>query len=106
MATTFPDAIQTFPTMQDITRSDAPYVMQYQTAMQNGDIETATQILQNIQDYGKKIVTADLLNTVNDTVVALQKLYAERYNPSYIVSETQPSGQKAGDYWFQIIEEL
>lgn len=106
MATTFPDSIQTFPTMIDIDSADATLVAQYQNAIQSGDVASAAQILRSIPNYSKKIINADLLNTINDTLVAVQQFYADRYNPSYVVSENQPSGQSNGDYWFQIIEEI
>ena len=106
MATTFPNSIQTFPTMVDIDSADATLVAQYQNAIQNGDAVSAAQILRSITNYSKKIINADLLNTINDTLVAVQQFYANKYNPSYIVSENQPSGQSEGDYWFQIIEEI
>ena len=37
MATKYPNEIQTFPTMQDITAEDAVAVITYQKAMQDGD---------------------------------------------------------------------
>ena len=106
MATTFPDSIQTFPIMLDIDENDAALVSEYQIAMRNGDIASAAQALQSISNYGRKIITADLLNTMQDTLVAVQQFYADKYNPSYIVSETQPVGQSEGDYWFEITEEV
>lgn len=106
MATTFPYVIQTFPTMMDITQEDADLVAQYQSAIQRGDISTASQILRSISNYDKKIINADLLNTIQDTLVAVEQFYADKYNPSYIVSDTRPSGQSVGDYWFEIVEEI
>lgn len=106
MATTFPESIQTFPTLMDITQEDAQLVSQYQEAMRNGDIETASQILRSISNYQHKFINADILNTMQDTLMAIEQFYADKYNPSYIVSDTMPSGQSAGDYWFEIIEEI
>ena len=106
MATTFPESIQTFPTLMDVTQEDAPLITQYQDAMRSGDIVTASQILRSISNYQRKFVNADLLNTMQDTLVAIEQFYADKYNPSYIVSDTMPSGQSAGDYWFEIIEEI
>ena len=102
MATTFPNSIQTFPTMQDITVSDAALVQQYQTAMQAGNIPQATAALQKITDADKKLVTASLLNAVFDTNVALQQYYAKRFSNGYIVSADQPAGQADGDFWFKL----
>lgn len=102
MATTFPGQIQTFPTMYDITSSDAALVAQYQSAMQAGDFETAQTILNSIPLAEQKIVTADLMNQILDTTVAVENFFANRYSNGYIVSPTQPSGQSSGDFWFQI----
>ena len=102
MATTFPGQIQTFPTMYDITSSDAALVAQYQSAMQAGDFETAQTILNSIPLAEQKIVTADLMNQILDTTVAVENFFAKRYSNGYIVSPTQPPVQNSGDFWFQI----
>ena len=102
MATSFPNQIQNFPEMQDITAQDATLVQQYQNAMQAGNLTLAQQILSQITNNQNKIVTADYLNTINDTVTAVQKYFAARYSPAYVVSETQPIGQEESDFWFQV----
>ena len=102
MATTFPNAIQTFPTMYDVTSADAPLVAQYQDVMQQGDFESARTILQQIPLYEHKIITADLLNTILDTVVAVETYYYSQRANGYEVSASQPSGQVEGDLWFQL----
>ena len=100
MATTFPNAIQTFPQMIDLIASDGTLVQQYQTAMQAGNLTLAKQILAQIPNNQNKIITADYLNTINDTVVAVEKYFQARYSPAYVVSNTQPSAQENGDFWF------
>ena len=102
MATSFPNAIQTFPQMTDLLASDGTLVQQYQSAMQAGNLTLAQQILAQIPDNQSKIITADYLNTINDTVVAVEKYFQARYSPAYIVSNTQPSAQENGDFWFQV----
>ena len=102
MATTYPNAYQGFPTMQNISAMDASIVAQYQDAIENNDYARAQQLLQTIPDFDKKMITASLLNTVFDTNVALQKFYTTRYNPAYVVSKTQPLGQEVGDFWIKI----
>ena len=102
MATSFPNAIQTFPQMTDLLASDGTLVQQYQTAMQAGNLTLAKQILAQIPNNQSKIITADYLNTVNDTVVAVEEYFQARYSPAYVVSETQPQGQEANDFWFEI----
>ena len=104
MATSFPNAIQNFPQMIDITASDGALVQQYQTAMQAGNLALAKQILAQIPDNQSKIITADYLNTINDTVVAVEEYFQARYSPAYIVSREQPTNQEATDFWFQITD--
>ena len=102
MATLFPNAIQTFPQMIDLAASDGTLVQQYQTAIQAGNLTLAQQILAQIPNNQSKIITADYLNTINDTVVAVEKYFQARYSPAYVVSNTQPSAQENGDFWFQV----
>lgn len=105
MATSYPDSFQQFPTMQDITASDAPIVEQYQEAVLDGDYVRAQQLLTTIPSYDEKMLTADLLNNVFDTNIALQQFYTARYNPAYVVSKTQPLAQEKGDFWIEIVED-
>ena len=102
MATSFPNAIQTFPQMIDLIASDGALVQQYQAAMQAGNVTLAKQILDQIPNSQSKIITADYLNTINDTLIAVEKYFQARYNPAYVVSNTQPSAQENGDFWFQV----
>ena len=102
MATSFPNAIQNFPQMMDLLASDGTLVQQYQAAMQAGNLALAKQILDQIPNNQSKIITADYLNTINDTVVAVEQYFQARYSPAYVVSNTQPSAQENGDFWFQV----
>ena len=43
MATNFPNAKDSFPTMKDVTAADAILLAQYQSAMQAGEIAKAKQ---------------------------------------------------------------
>ena len=102
MSTLYPGAIQTFPQMIDLAASDGTLVQQYQTAIQAGNLTLAKQILNQIPNSQSKIITADYLNTINDTLVAVEKYFQARYSPAYVVSNTQPSAQENGDFWFQV----
>ncbi len=102
MSSLFPGAIQTFPQMIDLTASDGALAQQYQAAMQAGNLALAKQILAQIPNNQNKIITADYLNTINDTVIAVEKYFQARYSPAYVVSNTQPSVQESGDFWFQV----
>ena len=102
MSTLFPGATQTFPQMIDLTASDGTLVQQYQIAMQAGNLTLAKQILAQIPNNQNKIITADYLNTINDTIVAMEKYFQARYSPAYIVSDTQPQSQEKSDFWFEV----
>ena len=102
MATSYPNSVQTFPQMIDLAASDGALAQQYQAAMQAGNLALAKQILAQIPNNQNKIITADYLNTINDTVVAVEQYFQVRYSPAYVVSNTQPSAQENGDFWFQV----
>ena len=102
MPSLFPSEIQTFPQMIDLLASDGSLAQQYQTAMQAGNLTLAKQILAQIPNNQNKIITADYLNTINDTVVAVEQYFGGRYSPAYIVSESQPAYQETTDFWFEV----
>lgn len=106
MATTFPNSIQTFDTMQNINYNDSTEmanVFAFQQAIKNGNYAQAQTIYNNITDADKKFINANLINTILDTCVALQEYYLSKFSNSYIVSETQPAQQGEGDFWFEVV---
>lgn len=106
MATTFPDEVQTFVRRLDLTASDGDLVKQYQDAMQNDDLSLAATILEKIPDHDKKLITAEFLNDMTDTIEAVETFFLTKYSPGYIVSENQPAGQNSGDFWFHLTKKL
>lgn len=98
----FPETIVTFPTMEDISNSDGDLINQYQQAIKNQDIETASVILTSIPDYNKKILTAQYLNSIATTVKALEEYYINKFSPAIVVSINQPGLQTKYDMWFEI----
>lgn len=104
MPSLFPNQVQTFPQMIDASASDGTLIQQYQNAMQAGNLSLAKQILAQIPNNQNKIITADYLNTINDTVVAVEQYFQGRYSPAYVVSEEQPASQEPTDFWFQVTE--
>lgn len=103
MATTFPDSIQTFPTMLNLTSDDVALVKNYQQAILDNNFSLAAQILVSISDGDKKLITAEYINTIFDTMVALQNFYEQRWSPAYVVSSSQPLSQEDGDFWLQVV---
>ena len=102
MATSYPNSVQTFPQMIDLSASDGALAQQYQAAMQAGNLTLAKQILAQIPNNQNKIITANYLNTINDTVLAVEQYFQARYSPAYIVSDMQPQSQEKNDFWFEI----
>lgn len=98
----FPETIDTFPNMMDMTASDGVLIKQYQTAMENGDLFTARQILAQIPNNQNKIITADYLNSINAAIVAMENYAATAYSSGYVVSSSRPINQQSTDFWFQV----
>lgn len=73
--TTFPDSVQTFVTMLNISVSDAEAVNGYQQAMRVGDYATAQSYMSQITNGNQKIIDATKFNTLIDTCVALERFY-------------------------------
>lgn len=102
MATNFPNQVDTFPTMLDITVEDVELVKQYQDAMETGSYDVAQQALSQIPNNQQKIISAGLMNDVLDCLTATEQYFGDRYSPAYIVSEAQPTFQQATDFWFHV----
>lgn len=98
----FPEEIITFEDRMNMDTSDYALVKQYQEALQNQDIETANEILIQIPNYQRKIISPDYLNSIAQTVMALELYFLEKYSPAIVVSSSQPVHQEETDMWFQI----
>lgn len=99
----FPQEIVTFPQMQDLSSADMENVKEYQAAMEAGNFTMAAYYLSRIQNASNKIINAQYINSITDTMEAVEKFYLEKYSPAYVVSATQPTAQETGDFWFQIV---
>lgn len=106
MATKFPNAIDNFPTMLDITSDDAPLVKEYAQYMEDGNYELAQATLSQIENGQNKIITAGLFNDMLDSLEAVEKYFQARYSPGYIVARERPIAQEANDFWFEITNEV
>lgn len=102
MATKFPGQVDTFPTMLDITAEDAELIKQYQEAMEAGSYDVAQQVLSQIPNGQRKIISAGLMNDVLDGLTATEQYFGDRYSPAYVVSETEPTYKQATDFWFHV----
>lgn len=74
--TSFPESVDTFVEMLDIVASDATALKAYQTAMENGDINAANSALTSMTNGVRKILTADKINKIFESVEALQRFFS------------------------------
>lgn len=73
--TTFPDAIQPLVEYLDIESADLALYNSYIGFIANEDYNAAQRTLQQITNFDKKVLTAQKLNQLTDTIMALQTLY-------------------------------
>lgn len=76
--TTFPDEFQNIQYFADVTQSDAPLLQQFFTAMQAGNFSEANRIFNQIPDGAQKIISADKLNIMRDTLLAMEEFYTKQ----------------------------
>ena len=79
--TTFPDNIQSFVTMLNMSVEDGAAVTGYQRAMQAGNNTLARQYYSQITNANQKFIDATKMNTLMDTCVALQNFYLTDIQP-------------------------
>lgn len=71
--TIFPDAIQPLPLYEDLTEADANNYQGYLNAVRAGQWSAARNYLSQITNIGNKALTAEKMNTMLDTISALQQ---------------------------------
>lgn len=79
--TNFPNSVDSFMTFLNIVASDGPLIAEYQTAMKNGNVTLANQILSQIPQGTQKIVKATDLNTLSQAMLAIERFYISDIKP-------------------------
>ena len=79
--TNFPESIDTFVEMLDIVASDATSLKAYQDAMASGNVTAANNALATMADGARKILTADKINKIFDSIEALERFLASDIVP-------------------------
>lgn len=79
--TNFPEAVDTFVQMLDIVASDATNLKVYQTAMEEGNVVQANAALSNITNGARKLLTADKINKIFNSIEALERFLASDIIP-------------------------
>lgn len=90
--TSFPDAVQQFPLMQNILATDGANVKGFQEAMESGDTVTAQQYYAQIVNADKKFITSDMLNTLFQTCVALEQFFTTDVKPYIVTKQNEWQG--------------
>lgn len=71
--TNFPEAVDTFVQMLDIVASDATNLAEYQSAMEAGNVVQANAALSNMANGAQKLLTADKINKIFNSIEALER---------------------------------
>ena len=79
--TTFPEAVDTFVQMLDIVASDATNLAEYQSAMEAGNVIQANAALSNIANGTQKLLTAEKINKIFNSIEALERFLASDIVP-------------------------
>lgn len=74
--TTFPEAVDVFIQMLDVVASDATALAAYQTAMDAGNVIQANSALGAMANSAQKILTAEKINKIFDSIEALERFLA------------------------------
>lgn len=101
--TSFPDSVQSFVTMLNMATTDAVAVSGYQAAMEAGNTSLAQQYYSQIVNADSKFIDATKMNTIMNTVVALQRFYLTDIKPYIQTKQTDWENiinrfSYAGDY--------
>ena len=79
--TNFPEAVDVFVQMLDIVASDSTNLAEYQSAMEAGNIIQAHEALANITNGAQKLLTAEKINKIFNSVEALERFLASDIVP-------------------------
>lgn len=96
--TSFPDAVQVLSKYLDITQSDLSKYNSYIEYITQGNLNAAQNVLATMDDYVNKTITAEKLNKITDTVMAIQTLYTGE--------EWQNRVQTKQNEWLAIINQF
>ena len=95
--TNFPNSIDQFMTFLNIVATDGPLIAQYQSAMEAGNITLANQILTQIPQSTQKIITAVDLNTLSQSMLAVERFYS---------TDIEPYIDNLQESWINIIQQF
>jgi len=71
----FPDSIDTFARMEDISPEDLPFLVEYYRLMNIGNFNAAKQLILSNPQLNTKFMNADKWNQIRDAIIAVQKYF-------------------------------
>ena len=71
--TSYPDSIDTFAKIVDVTISTLPYAILYQNYFERGDLESAAQVLADHPELEQCLMNADKFNKLIDAIKNYEK---------------------------------
>lgn len=75
--TDFPDRIDSFEPVQDVTIEMAPVAAQYRKLCQQGQIQDAAELLRRYPDLNAMSINAAKLNRMTDAISAIEQFFTE-----------------------------
>ena len=103
-STQYPDSVDVFENKMDVTIDMHPYVNQYKTYFNSGNVAAAKGLLDTYPQLKNMIISANDFNKLQDAMSAMQR-FVKRSQQQIIFSRTKPSGANAqaiGDVWVEI----
>lgn len=70
--TSYPDSIDTYEKIVDVTISTLPYAILYQNYFERGDLESAAQVLTEHPELEQCLMNADKFNKLIDAIKAIE----------------------------------
>lgn len=70
--TSYPDSIDTFAKIVDVTIGTLPYAILYQNYFERGDLESAAQVLADHPELEQCLMNADKFNKLIDAIKAIE----------------------------------
>lgn len=79
--TNFPSSVDQFTSFLNVVATDGALIARYQAAMEAGNTTEANQILGQIPNATRKIITATSLNTLSQAMLAIERFYSTDIEP-------------------------
>jgi prophage DNA circulation protein len=87
--TSYPDSIDTFAKIVDVTISTLPYAILYQNYFERGELESASQVLTEHPELEQCLMNADKFNKLIDAIKAIESDHnSTKSNVNTITNQT------------------